>query len=238
MKTVNYLYHSYFKSWFWKTSVVLFTGLFMNTASCKPGMVVILNGPSASGKSSVQSAMLKESPDHFIKIGIDTFFDALIDEPDLSRFQEEKRFDQHTPSGEYIRGIELTQDENGHQVVPLKIGPAGDRIIHGMHRAIAAYAQAGNNITVDYILYKTAWLPDLFEALKDCPTYFIGFTTPLDVIEEREKKRNTSPIGHARSHYDTVHEGLTYDLEVDSTSKTPEEIAGEILSFIHDNPRG
>ena len=201
------------------------------------GVVVVLNGASSVGKSSIQKALQKQAKEHFLRVGIDTFFDALIDEPDLSveQFQKEKRLDQYTVTGEYIRGIELTEDQEGNVTVPLKIGPAGDRIMYGMHRALVAYAAAGNNLIVDYILYKPEWAEDLVKNLSQTTTYFIKVDAPLDVIEEREKKRNTSPAGHARSHYDTVHNGMNYDLELDTSTSTPEELATRILTFIESN---
>ena len=55
---------------------------------------------------------------------------------------------------------------------------------------------------------------------------------PLDILEQREQGRGTSPKGHARSHYDTVHWDIVYDLQVDSSKQSPTEIAQSIKDFI------
>lgn len=199
----------------------------------QPGVVIVLNGASSSGKTTIQKAIQKLSKDFFLRVGIDTFFDALIDEPNLSESHTTKKFDQYTPSGEYVRGIEYREDPEGHPVIPLKVGPAGDRIIFGMHRAIAAYASTGNNLIVDYILYKPSWAKDLEESLKNTKVYWVKVNAPLEVIEARERKRNTSPAGHARSHYQTVHDGIVYDLELDTSLQSPEECAIKIISLIN-----
>jgi chloramphenicol 3-O phosphotransferase len=193
------------------------------------GTVIILNGPSCVGKSSIQKVFQKQATQTYLRVGIDNFFDALIEEPDLSEFETTKKFDQYSSQGEYIRGIESTTDRTGHKVVTLKIGPAGDRIISGMHKAIAAYAKAGNNVIVDYIQYKNIWAQDLKTSLKECKVIYVKVNAPLDVIEERELARSTSPAGHARSHYDTVHEGMVYDIEVDTSKESPEDCAQKIL---------
>lgn len=198
------------------------------------GIVIVLNGPSSAGKTSIQKALQKHSKLHFLRVGIDTFFDGLIEEPDLTNFQKDKKLEQFTPSGELIRSVELLEDENHFPVVPLKIGPAGDRIIFGMHRAIASYSETGNNLIVDYILYNPAWAEDLKGALRENTTFFIKVHAPLEVIEKREKERNTSPQGHARSHYETVHFGLEYDLEIDTSVYTPEESAVLIQKLIEE----
>jgi chloramphenicol 3-O phosphotransferase len=91
-----------------------------------------------------------------------------------------------------------SQDKEG-KLFTLNIGPEGKKIIKGMHRAIAAYAHAGNNVIVDYIKYEDAWIPDLKDVLRDVHVIWVGVTASLDTIKEREKKRATSPGGHARS---------------------------------------
>ena len=85
-----------------------------------------------------------------------------------------------------------------------------------MHRAIAAYANTGNNVVVDYIKYEPEWLPDIQNALHGIKVIWVGVTANLESIEQREKKRGTSPEGHARSHYHTVHQGITYDLMINT----------------------
>ncbi len=201
------------------------------------GTVIILNGPSAAGKTSIQNEIQKQAGALFLKVGIDTFFDALLPTPDLSSFAEKKELKQYTNDHIFIRGIQLKTDPEGHQIVPLEIGPAGDKVIYGMHAAISAYASKGNNIVVDYILYKPQWLPDLVQSLKNTKVYLIGIKTPLPILEEREKKRGTSPVGHARSHYNQVHQGFVYDLEIDTSEYTPAQSAQMILDFIKAHPQ-
>lgn len=196
-------------------------------------ILILLNGPSASGKSSIQKEIQKQSSEFYLKAGIDSFFDALLPEPDLSQFEKTHELKQYTPDGTFIRGISLQKDSEGNTLVPLEIGPAGDAVIYGMHKAFAAYVAEGNNLVVDYILYKPEWLPDLQNALKETKVYYIGIKAPLSVLEEREKKRGTSPVGHARSHYDTVHHGFNYDLELDVTHLSPAESAKKILEFVN-----
>lgn len=202
----------------------------------EPGFIILLNGPSASGKSSIQNEIQKQFKTFFLKAGIDNFFDALLPVPDLSSFAETGELAQYTSDGVLIRKVQITKDQEGFPIVPLEVGPAGDKVISGMHYAIAAYAKRGNNVVVDYILYRPDWLCDLTNALKDYKVYMIGINVPLAVLEERERKRGTSPVGHARSHYKQVHENMIYDLELDVSNLTPEQSAQKIKEFIEKNP--
>ncbi|MGZ6254965.1 MAG: phosphotransferase-like protein [Candidatus Chromulinivorax sp.] len=101
-----------------------------------------------------------------------------------------------------------------------------------MHAAIAAYAKAGNNLVVDYIMYEPEWLQDLLEQLQGCPVYLIGVHVPLNVLQAREQARSTSPIGHAGSHYYTVHRGNQYDFEFNYVDMSADVGAQNILNFV------
>lgn len=231
----------HFSNIFLLTLIVLSTFLCLlffiqKNSKVKPekGIIVIFNGSSSAGKTTVQKKLQAISKNFFLRIGIDSFFDALIAEPDVTQFQKEGVLEQYTPHGELIRSVIMKRDADGNQIVPLTIGSAGIRIIHGMHNALAAYADAGNNIIVDYILYDPEWIFDLKKVLDNYTVYLIGFQGPLSVIEEREKKRATSPVGHARSHYHTVHQGMKYDLIID-IEQNPDLIADRINQYIVQN---
>jgi chloramphenicol 3-O phosphotransferase len=192
--------------------------------------IIILNGPSAAGKSSMQREIQNIFPDPYLKIGIDNFVVALIPDRYLTGDT-----DKSNPEKMIMRGTKST-DAAGNPVFTLEIGKRGQKIFSGMHHAIAAYAAQGNNIVVDYIMYERKWMTELAQVLKDFRVYFVGVKIPLAVLEEREKLRGTSPIGHARSHHETVHAGLEYDIEVDTSLLTAKECAEKIKNFVGKNP--
>ncbi|NBP02950.1 MAG: hypothetical protein EBU90_23130 [Proteobacteria bacterium] len=192
----------------------------------KFGTVIVLNGPSASGKTSLQKAFQKiMAPDLWIKVGIDNLFDKPmpdIEMSELARWQ----------SPNSIRWVTTTQDKDNHNVVTLYTGVEGEKVAYGMNSAIAGYAQAGCNVIVDYIAYKKEWLEDLQQKLAGIKTYYIAVKIPLATLEQREKDRATSPVGHARSHYETVYSTIKYDLELQVEQKSSEELAKEIKKLI------
>ena len=191
------------------------------------GTVVILNGPSVAGKSSIQKAfqdhMLEKEA--WIKVGIDNLFDKPFPDVEL-----EKIYLWQSPNK--FRWIENSVDEHKNSVMKLLVGPDGDKIAYGMNSAIAAYAQAGNNVIVDYIAYKKEWADDLEKKLSFINHYWVKVDISLATLEAREKARATSPVGHSRSHYDTVHNGITYDFVVNSEKNTAAQITEEIEKFL------
>lgn len=198
-----------------------------NSMNQKPGAVIFLNGPSASGKSSIQKAFQELSPRPFLKMGLDSLFVAPIPEKYI--------LGKTSDATSILKGT-ASRDAQGPLFI-LKIGEQGQKIITGMHRAIVDYARAGNNVIVDYILYEQSWLQDIEKLFKDIPVYWVGIHIDLKELERREKKRNTSPQGHARSHYSTVHDNCTYDLVIDVTKRKSEESAQLILDYINQHPK-
>ena len=190
------------------------------------GIVIILNGPSASGKSSIQQSFQKlMMPDLWIKVGIDNLFDLPM--PDIT--PENLQYWQNVNP---IRWVTSTKDQYDKPVITLYVGEQGEKVAYGMNSAIAAYAQNGCNIIVDYIAYDQNWLKDLKKKLKDIKTFYVKVEISLDTLEQREAARATSPQGHARSHFNTVYGDQKYDLVVHTESYSSDEIAKQIKDHI------
>jgi len=191
-----------------------------------PGKVIILNGPSGSGKSSIQREFQKlMMPNLWLKTGIDTLFDAPM--PDITPENIEV-----WQSPNPIRWIESKRNENGYPEITLKVGEQGARVAYAMNSAIAAYAKNGCNIIVDYIAYDQAWIDHLEKELAGISTYWVAVRISLEALEKREAERGTSPVGHARSHYYTVYGDRQYDIELSSEVLSASEIASKIVGII------
>jgi chloramphenicol 3-O-phosphotransferase len=197
-----------------------------DTKKTRPGSVIILNGPSVAGKSSIQRAFQKiKMPNLWVKVGIDNLFDLPM--PDINL--ENLSFWQ---SENAIRWVTTTKDSDGNNVVTLHVGEQGEKVAYAMNSAIKSYAENGCNVIVDYIAYKKEWLDDLKQKLAPYQAYYVAVDISLEEIERRELARQTSPVGHARSHYGQVYWDQIYDLRVDSEKNSAEEIALKIDGFI------
>ena len=96
-----------------------------------------------------------------------------------------------------------------------------------MRRAIAALAEAGNDMIVDEVLLGEG-AEDYRALLADFDLKFVGVVAPLEVIEAREKQRGDRLLGLARWQFDRVHVGIDYDFVVDSSTASAESCAGLI----------
>ncbi len=198
------------------------------TSSSGLGTVIILNGPSASGKSSIQKAFQALMlPSLWIKLGVDNLFDNPM--PDISL--ENMSYWQKEND---IRYVVQGSDADNNSVIALHVGKQGQNVVEGMNSAIAAYAKAGCNVIVDYIAYDQLWLADLQKKLDDAhiKTLYVKVDIPLQVLEQREKARGTSPVGHARSHYNRVYGTVAYDMTVCPAQYSAQEIAEQIQNKV------
>lgn len=193
------------------------------------GKVIFLNGSSSAGKTTlaiVLQQLLKEPWQH---IALDQFRDGLP-----GRY---RGLNSPTGSpGEAGLNIVPTEKE-GERVTEVRFGAHGEQMLRGMRRAIAAFAREGNNVIIDDLLFKPAYLRDYAVALHDLDAWLIGVKCRLDVVNAREATRTGRFPGTATSHFHEVHaHGARYDLEVDTSEATPKACAQLIIERIASPP--
>ncbi len=168
------------------------------------GNIILINGTSSSGKTSIVHALQDNLPEPYLEAGIDKFIFMMPE-----RYLERPLWDD-------ILGLAD------------KAGAAGHSLVRGMHRAIRALALAGTNVIVDHVLVEEAWARDCVDCFADLPAYLIGIQCPLEVLEERERSRRNRTLGQAKVQYPVIHRYCCYDLEVDTSHLSPVECAQQI----------
>lgn len=177
------------------------------------GRIIILNGTSSSGKTSIVGALQKVLEEPYLDAGIDKFLWMLP-----ARFLDRPLWDA-------VLGLATEAGAMGHQLVS------------GMHQAIAALSRAGNNVIADHVLVERQWLDECARLFGDLPAYFVAVRCPLQVLERREKARKNRTWGQAGKQFPIVHAHGICDLEVDTSTTSPEKCAEQIKQRIEDpNP--
>ncbi|MFJ6507630.1 chloramphenicol phosphotransferase CPT [Streptomyces sp. NPDC091879] len=170
--------------------------------------VIVLNGGSSSGKSGIARCLQAVLPDPWLALGTDTLVDAM---PAAMRASD--------------TGIEFAPD--GEVIV----GPEFRTLEAAWIEGIAAMARAGARIIVDEVfLGGPASQRRWHDALHDLPVLWVGVHCDATVAAGRELARGDRPIGMAASQADTVHRGVTYDVEVDTTHTESIECARMIAA--------
>jgi chloramphenicol 3-O phosphotransferase len=177
------------------------------------GRVVLLHGTSSSGKTTVARAVQALSEEPWLRLGIDVFWSAI-----------DERWMEHGP---YASDGFLWQEDA--RIVP---GRVGQQVAAGMRAAIAACARCGNDVLVDDVFIDRSWLDGWRTELAGLEWLLVGIRAPLPVVEERERIRGNRITGEARAQVDAIHNGIDYDLTLDTDSQSPEECARAILAAL------
>ncbi|WP_433600328.1 phosphotransferase-like protein [Nocardia sp. CA-135953] len=186
-----------------------------------PHRVIFLNGTSSAGKTTLARAIQDESDIPFVYWGIDTLFGLVPPNWGGGRDGPLSR-----DGFWYDR---TGRDADGHQLVVIRYGGVGRRMLRSACAAAAAFTHGGDHLVVDEMLLTPDLLPMWMDALAGLDVQLVCVTCPLAVAEQRELARGKN-IGVARGHFRTVHDhGYRYDTTVDTTTGTPAELARVIL---------
>jgi chloramphenicol 3-O phosphotransferase len=182
-------------------------------AGAAPGTIILLNGTSCSGKTSLVRALQQLLPEPYLHVGLD-HFEAMQPRKDGQRI--------HMFYGQGIRAHDL---------------------VHVLHVASAAFAAAGANQVVEHIFLERAWLKDAVARLAPYPVLFVGVRCPVEELERRERARYEAQgqpwdpqAASQAEQLAGLHAHAPYDLVVDTITGSPEALAGRIRHRLETGP--
>ena len=105
-----------------------------------------------------------------------------------------------------------------------------ERAMRRMRHPIATMARQVNNLIVDDVMSDPGEGQEYREFLDPVDHRLARLFAPLDVLEAREGERRDRLIGSARWQCDRVRNGLSYDLEIDTTIASTLERGRKIKS--------
>lgn len=183
-----------------------------------PGNIILLNGTTSAGKTTIAQALQEVMEVPNLHTGIDQFL--------IERLPRRVVVYSDEPAAAAAENwLVVLQDGAASRV---QIGPQGYRWIRGMYRAVAALCEDGLNVIVDDVIYDPEVLRAAVELLPADQVFFVGVRCPLEVAEERERERGGRLKGGAAIFHPLVHAHGIYDLEVDTAACSPTECALQI----------
>ena len=200
------------------------------------GQIVILNGPSRSGKSSIAGVIQETFDDIWMHLGMDLHLKATP-----PRWQPGVGLRPQLP--EHVR-------ETAGRVTVRELETRISTLYAALYESIAAHARLGLNVVTDVYHHDFYTKPlgimrDCARRLRGLPVLFVGVSCPIDVIWQRREEtwgqtresvdegtRMAVELGQRAAHEHT------YDLELDTSKFTPEECADAIRRRLADGPPG
>jgi chloramphenicol 3-O phosphotransferase len=168
--------------------------------------VILLNGGSSSGKSTIARAVQALLPEPWLTFGVDTFVAAL---PAVGG------------------GIEFGPDGE------IVVGPEFRRLEETWMAGLAAMAAAGAHLIVDEVLLSGgAGQQRWRSALAGLDVMWVGVRCDPVVAATREAARGDRIGGMAADQALRVHAGMAYDLVVDTTTTDPDACARHVVAAL------
>ncbi|TMU85822.1 chloramphenicol phosphotransferase CPT [Bacillus sp. BHET2] len=163
--------------------------------------IIILNGGSSSGKTTLVRCLQNSLPESWLRLGIDDLIEAMP----VAMFKKE--------SG-------ITLDEDGSVNPGSEFRALESAWMHG----IGEMARRGARIIIDDVFLGGVKSRESWEiALEGMQVLWVGVFCDPAVAAAREKERGDRIEGMAVSQATIVHEGMNYDVTVDTTKSSAEE---------------
>lgn len=158
--------------------------------------VVVLNGTSSSGKTTIARALQAIAPRLFLNFSIDSILYTLP--PAIV-----ERLERGEWAGD-IRFLEL---------------------VRAFYACVGELLSLGHDLVIDHAVVTQAEAEMLRAAVAGHQVLLVGLDCPVEVLAGRERNRGDRRPGLAAAQCERIHRWLEYDLRIDSARVSPEEAA-------------
>lgn len=192
--------------------------------------VIFLNGASNSGKTTIAKELQDLLVEPYLHIGVDTFINMVP-----------SRYIGTSDTAKQGFYWQVGRDTTGVESGKICAGSYGKRVITGMGYACLALLAKGLNIIMDEVCYGKPQVDFYKNLFRDYPAIYVGVHCPLEVILKRERAGNLVSrteatklprLSTAAQELAVVHQGVTYDLNVNTAVMTSLECAEEIEKML------
>ncbi|MEG0333583.1 MAG: cobyrinate a,c-diamide synthase [Akkermansia sp.] len=169
------------------------------------GRILLMNGASSTGKTSLAHAFQRLSPCPVMVFSIDLF---------------------------------LPICGSDQQSVTKTIADTQLPLIEAFHAGIATAARSGAFVIVDHVIGEnTEWYHDLKARLGSLPIKTVKVICRKDILVSREINRTDRrpDLPHALRQEETIHDDISYDMEVDTSEESSETCARSLLTQLVQN---
>ena len=163
--------------------------------------VVVLNGTSSSGKTTIARAFQEVAPRIFLNFSIDSILYAL------------------PPSAvdRIVAGADIS-DLNYPELVS------------AYYACVRPLLDLGHDLVIDNAITSRFQAEHLVIAVDGHHVVMVGLDCPADALTDRERARGDRRQGMAVAQQPHIHSWLSYDLMIDTSQHDPQSAAQQILS--------
>lgn len=167
--------------------------------------VILLNGPSSSGKSTLAAALQahlqEERHEAYGIVSLDTYL--------------------RNSDAEGISAQDPIYEEDVYDALPM------------MCREALQFIQSGSHVIIDHVMTSERILLYMLDALVECTIHLVQVTCPLHELERREKLRGDRYITSAKASLDYLYPRDGYALTVDTHQMNTAQCVKAITTMVN-----
>jgi chloramphenicol 3-O phosphotransferase len=186
------------------------------------GQIIILNGTSSSGKSTIAKELQNFLAGYTLHTGIDHFVQMLPQDFVVLS-------DGTNPAA--VEGLLWVTTNDGKRVTEFRFGPKAVQFKESMYRSAKAMAATGFNVIIDDVIMDERVLKIICQLMAG-EAYFIGIHCSKEEALRRETERGDRFPGLVETQFDIVHRHGIYDLECDTLTNSAIECANLIQQLL------
>lgn len=193
-------------------------------------LCIVINGPSAVGKSTLSESIRNHWPEPLLRFGVDELYYMIPDNwaggvPN-ALFAEKGFTYQDVPSMPGVRQI-----RNGADAIAM---------LYAMNAAIVAILQSGVGVLVDGQAFEPAVNEDLETRLRDLQAQGLVRVAVIELaaVDEQladRQERHQHPVGLSLHHNALPKQTAKPDLVVNTTRLTASEVAHNVCGWLDEN---
>lgn len=182
----------------------------------EPGRVMLLQGVSSSGKTTLGRALQRSLEEYW----------WLLDADMISEMQ---------PTAYFVPiPFHPTREERPHR--SWDPDAVLDGWLDGYFGAATAIARSGSNVIMVGGWLKVEWLLRMADALDGLSSLIVGVYCSEAEAERRESARGDRATGYSRSQWESVHLFTPYDVVVDTSKESMEVCVEKIRQALNSPP--
>ena len=184
--------------------------------------LIVLNGPSSAGKSTIISALQDLWPRPLFASGLDVFIGGWPD--------SHVTFPSSDGSPAPESGMRIVAGVGPAPSWIPEYGDAFHKVMKLAHEFWAAMNNAGIDLVIDHVILDAVIREQALSTLTNA--IWVGVTCDIDELIHRETARGDRYLGFASGTAPIVHREMIYDLIVDTTVTPSDVLAGQIYDAV------
>lgn len=181
------------------------------------GKLIVLNGGSSAGKSSMALDFQELASEFWMHLGIDAFWGALpLSQLDLQQVRPE------------YYTWDVTVDADGLEWLSVTPGPLLEKAMHARYLAIRVVLDEGINVISDDLIWTRDWLVDFLSIFDGYEVWLVGLHVSDEEGARREGERTGRIAGASRGSAVAAHADMEYDFELDTSDAVTQALAREL----------